>query len=49
MLGEQLSFPSTQLDPYQNPRAYELSIAKNKAPIPAPAIAAYLVAFLVTY
>jgi len=46
--GVHPSTPYTQFDPNQNPSAYEDSIEKKSAPIPAPEITAYFVAFEVT-
>ena len=46
--GGQLSVPSTQMEPYQKPRAYEERIEKKRTPSPRPRRAPCLAAFLVT-
>ena len=44
----QLAVSSTQLDPYQNPSAYDQSINPNRDPRPIPMKIPYFVEFLVT-
>jgi hypothetical protein len=48
MDGSHPEVPYTQFEPNQNPRAYEASMAKKRAPMPAPEMIAYFVAFFVT-